>query len=467
MAPPGRRVYCNRTLNLRSLRAIGYDMDYTLVHYRVDEWEARAYSHLRESLGARGWPVRDLEFDPTLFVRGLLVDREQGNIVKANRFGYVKSAFHGTRPMDFDDQRDAYARTLVDPAEERWVSLDTLFSHSEACMYAQLVERLDAGQLPGTLGYADLYDRVRGALDRAHVEGRLKAGILADPARYIEPDPELPLALLDQRQAGRKLLLITNSDWPYTQAVMSHAVGPLPGGGTWRDLFHLVLVAARKPDFFSGRQPLYEVVTDDGLLRPWHGDLAPGRVYAGGDAGRVEATLRASGEEILYVGDHIDSDVRASKSVLRWRTALVLRELEGELAALESFRPDEARLQELMGRKESIEARLSQARLELQRLGGGYGPQGERTTDGIRKEIDGLRADLAALDLDITPLAQASAAVGNPHWGPLLRAGNDKSLLAAQVERSADVYTSRVSNFLFVTPFAYLRSPRGSLPHDS
>ena len=57
--------------------------------------------------------------------------------------------------------------------------------------------------------------------------------------------------------------------------------------------------------------------------------------------------------------------------------------------------------------------------------------------------------------------------MGNPHWGPLLRAGNDKSLLAAQVERSADVYTSRVSNFLFVTPFAYLRSPRGSLPHDS
>mgnify|MGYP002355083439 CR=1 FL=1 len=34
------------------------------------------------------------------------------------------------------------------------------------------------------------------------------------------------------------------------------------------------------------------------------------------------------------------------------------------------------------------------------------------------------------------------------------------------MERYADIYTSRVSNFLFATPFVYLRSPRGSLPHD-
>jgi hypothetical protein len=47
-----------------------------------------------------------------------------------------------------------------------------------------------------------------------------------------------------------------------------------------------------------------------------------------------------------------------------------------------------------------------------------------------------------------------------------MRAGNDKSYLTRQVERYADIYMSRVSNFLFQTPHAYLRSPRGSLPHD-
>ncbi|RZR86013.1 hypothetical protein BHM03_00013109 [Ensete ventricosum] len=30
-----RGIFCSRTLNLRSISAIGYDMDYTLIHYNV------------------------------------------------------------------------------------------------------------------------------------------------------------------------------------------------------------------------------------------------------------------------------------------------------------------------------------------------------------------------------------------------------------------------------------------------
>src|SRR5215813_12080248 len=101
--PPGRHIFCNRTLNLRSIRAIGYDMDYTLVHYHVAEWERRAYDFLKERLLARGWPVRDLEFDPNLVCRGLVVDLDTGNLVKANRFGFIKRAMHGTKVMNFDE----------------------------------------------------------------------------------------------------------------------------------------------------------------------------------------------------------------------------------------------------------------------------------------------------------------------------------------------------------------------------
>ncbi len=62
--PPGRQVFCNRTLNMRGIRAVGYDMDYTLVHYHVTEWERRAYEHVRANFLAQGWPVGELEFDP-------------------------------------------------------------------------------------------------------------------------------------------------------------------------------------------------------------------------------------------------------------------------------------------------------------------------------------------------------------------------------------------------------------------
>ena len=86
--------------------------------------------------------------------------------------------------------------------------------------------------------------------------------------------------------------------------------------------------------------------------------------------------------------------------------------------------------------------------------------------DEIQQRLARIRSDLEALDERIAPLARTAGGIGNPTWGPLLRAGNDKSHLARQVERSADIYTSRVSNFLHTTPFAYLRSSRGSMPHD-
>ncbi|MGD8278758.1 MAG: HAD-IG family 5'-nucleotidase, partial [Gemmatimonadota bacterium] len=304
-----RGLFCNRTLNLRGIRAIGYDMDYTLIHYNVEEWERQAYEHLRRKFLDLAWPVADLEFDPTLMVRGLVIDKELGNVVKANRFGYIKRAYHGTRHLDFEEQRRAYARTIVDLADDRWVFLNTLFALSEGCMYAQLVDRLDRRELPEVMGYADLYDRTRRLIDEAHVEGVLKSEILANPDRYVAVDPDAPLALLDQRRAGKRLLLITNSEWPYTRSLMTYAFDRfLPKGMTWRDLFEIVIVQARKPDFFESRSPAFEIVNEEGLLRPALG-MTAGGAYVGGNAGLVERHLGVNGDQMLYVGDHLFADV--------------------------------------------------------------------------------------------------------------------------------------------------------------
>jgi 5'-nucleotidase len=467
MPPLRRRIFSNRTLNMRSIKAIGYDMDYTLIHYRMEEWERRAYESLKEKLRALEWPVERLSFDPHLVTRGLIIDSELGNIVKANRFGYVIRAFHGTCPVEFERQRTLYARTLVDLAEPRYTFLNTFFSLSEACMYAQLVDLLDAKALPGGLGYEQVYRTIRRLMDEAHMEGELKGAIVANPGPFIEVDEDLALALLDQRAAGKRLMLITNSDWAYSRAMLAYALDPaLPAGTTWRDLFEVIIVSARKPDFFSHSMPLFEIASDEGLLRPCPGGLHQPGIYVGGDAGQVERYLGVSGEEILYVGDHLFVDVHVTKDVLRWRTALILRELEEELDAIEAFRTREAELARLMKEKERLEFALSQARLALQRRDCGYGPTVAESAGKLKGGIAELRQQVMELDTRVAPLAAAGSEVLNRNWGLLMRAGNDKSHFARQVERYADVYTSRVSNFLFETPFMYVRSPRGSLPHD-
>jgi len=466
--PPGRGVFCNRTLNLRAIRAVGFDMDYTLVHYHVDQWERRAYAYLQQKLLELGWPVDDLEFPAGFAMRGLVIDTELGNLVKADRFGYVKRAGHGTRRLGFDEQRQAYARTQVDLAERRWVFLNTFFSLSEASMYAQLVDRLDHGRFgKRVLGYADLWDGVRDALDSTHAEGRLKAEIVQAPEGYVDLDPDLAPALLDLRDAGKRLLLITNSEWPYTKAMMSFALDRfLPRGTTWQSLFDLVIVSARKPEFFSARMPLFEVVSDDGLLRPCvAGPTGPG-AYLGGHAALVEQYLGLSGSEILYIGDHLYTDVRISKDVRRWRTGLIVRELEEELAAVATVREAQERLDTLMAEKARLEFSQAHLRLKVQRVGRTAAGEPRERVGSLESQIGRLRVRTERLDEEIGPIAQAVGSIFNDTWGPLMSAGADRSHLARQLEASADIYTSRVSNLLFQTPFAYLRAPRGRMPHD-
>jgi HAD superfamily 5'-nucleotidase-like hydrolase len=466
--PHERRIFANRTLNLRSIRAIGYDMDYTLVHYRVQMWEERAYTRLKELLADDGWPVAGLEFEPSSVIRGLIIDSELGNIVKANRFGYVMRAAHGTRMMTFEEQRDAYRHTPVELSEARFIFVNTLFSLSETCLYAQLVDLLDRGDLPEVNGYEDLFRRVRTRFDEAHLEGTLKTAIAADPERFIELDPEAPLALVDQKRAGRKLMLISNAEWEYARDIMAFAFDRfLEQGMSWRDLFDLVIVGARKPDFFSRDLPMFRVVDEaEGLLAPVPGPLPGTGAYVGGNAARVEAFLGLSGSQILYVGDHVFADVRMSKSSLRWRTALILRELEDELLAIAKIHDLEDRLAELMAEKEALETRHCAIRLRLQRLTQGYGPQPDRTAADLERELDQVWAGIESLDQQLAPMARTAVEAFNPSWGTPLRSGYDISHLARQVERSADVYTSRVSNFLHATPFAYLRAKRGAMPHD-
>jgi hypothetical protein len=183
----------------------------------------------------------------------------------------------------------------------------------------------------------------------------------------------------------------------------------------------------------------------------------------------VEYHLGLSGDEILYVGDHIFGDVHVSKNVLRWRTALIVRELEHELVSAFDAEPALSELAALMQEKEALEKEHCRYRLLLTRMRGQYGPALpiEADTEAeISLALGKLRSAINLIDDKVGPLAKLASEVGNVHWGPIMWAGNDKSHFARQVERYADVYTSRVSNFTFASPFVYLRSPRGTMPHD-
>lgn len=451
---------------MRSIQAVGLDMDYTLVHYDVEAWERKAYEHARAQLLRRGWPIEKLTFDPEMACLGLVIDLELGNVVKVNRFGHVRRASHGTRQLSRSEYKHAYSETPVELSDDRWSVMDTLFSLSEACLYMQLVDLLEQRKLADVMGYGELYHIVRGALDATHMEGKLKAEIMAAPDKYVVLDEQLPLTLLDLKNAGKSVLLITNSEWEYTQAMMSYAFNRYAPDGDWRNFFDLVVVQARKPSFFSDRSPVFRLMDPSGLCQPEVGKLARGQVYIGGNARLVEDSLGIRGDDILYIGDHIFADVYVSKDLLRWRTGLVVRELEAELAEVSEFEQKQEQLNEWMSQKAAWEFEFSQLRLELQRARQSYGDAPELVEAEHKAAMQSLRTKLVKLDLQVAELARESGRIYSERWGQLMRCGNDKSHLARQVERYADLYMTRVSNLLPYTPFMYYRAARGTMPHD-
>ena len=105
--------------------------DYTLIDYKMELWEERAYYYSKELLRSKGFPVSGLTFDPELVTRGLIVDKLRGNLLKVDRFGYVRRAMHGTRRLTKRELMAEYGRLVVDLRERRWSFLNTLFSVSE------------------------------------------------------------------------------------------------------------------------------------------------------------------------------------------------------------------------------------------------------------------------------------------------------------------------------------------------
>ncbi len=477
---PSRGIFCTRSLDMSTIKCIGYDMDYTLVPYKVEVWEGRAYHYCKEHLRSKGFPVSGLEFTPELVCRGIIIDKEKGNLVKADRFGYVRRAMHGTRRLDADEILREYRGLTIDLRSERWTFTNTLFSVSECCLYAQLVERLDSGELLDKSRppfdarrcstYAQLFDAVSHALFKAHVTSTLKEEVMSEPERFISPDPVNAAVLLEQRGAGKKLALITNSDWTYTQTLMRTCYDPfLPDGMSWTDVFDLVVVSACKPEFFATeRRPVYEIATDEGLFRE-HFRFEQGRRFAGGNAAMLEKAFKLEGEDILYIGDHLFSDVNVAKRGLSWRTALIMQELESEIDGLAKGKRATLELDSLLASHEKHTSLLSrlQSEFTLRAAGGHRSSDGPATRDSVAllADIGALEDAVAALDRTIAPLVAADGDHVNRHWGYMSRAGHlDKSHLMRQVEKYADIYTSRVSNFLPVRR-SLSPPPKRGTPH--
>ncbi len=469
--PRPRQLFVNRNTRMSEIEVVGFDMDYTLGTYRLRRIEELSFAMTLERLiSLAGYPadLADLTYDHHFVMRGLVVDKPYGNLFKSDRFNRVGRCYHGRKPLDGDTWRKLYRDTKFRVAAPRFAWIDTLFALPEASLYAQIIEVLEGHGTP--VDYEKLYEDIRHHIDQVHRDGSLKTRIRAQLEEFVAPAPELGPALHKLRSSGKKLFLLTNSLFDYTDIVMSHVLNArLAEYPSWRNYFDVVVVGAQKPSFFSERAPFFEVDATGTLAAAPPETLERGKVYQGGNLFDFERLVGIGGERVLYVGDHIYGDILRSKKSSLWRTCMIVEELEDELTYTDSRAHDV----ELLAAREMLRARLydelNQRKLQLNLLDkrlakGDLAAETERR--GQKQELEQLRKAAKELNGEIDRLSAELENGYNRYWGLLFKEGNENSRFGEQIEDYACLYTSRVSNFLFYSPMQYFRAPRAAMAHE-
>ena len=455
-------IYINRIINLKKIKAIGFDMDYTLVRYQTEAFECFTHGVLLKKLvEVKGYSdnILSVEFDFNRVIQGLVIEKNKGNILKISRYGKVKMSYHGTKQLTYKEQQDIYANKVIDLNDRNIQSLDTSFSISNGVLFSQLVDLKDQGlDLPS---YEELATDIRYILDLAHADGSLKTEVRNNLEKYIIQDPGVPLLLERYKSFGKKLLVITNSDFAYTKLLLDYTINPyLEDHQSWQDLFDITITLSGKPGFFTSKNRYLNVNVDNGFMTNFEGKIEDG-IYQGGHAGKLQKDLGLDGDEILYLGDHIYGDVVSIKKTFNWRTGMVLGPLAEEIEGLVKTKPIQDTIDELMDQKQVLELKLNQ--LDLKKKENKVKKIDNKEN---KKEVDKLFSEIDNINGEISEQLSKFKSYHNPFWGEMMRAGQEESRFADQMEKYACIYMAKVSDLLENSPKTYFRPHKRILPHE-
>lgn len=479
--PFERRIFANRNLKMRTLEYVGFDMDYTLAPYTQAMEQLQVQLTVERLVEQKGYDPELLnwQYDPNFAIRGLVVDKRLGNIVKMDGHRYISRVFHGTQEMGAEVRRESYSNERIRMSRKRYAIIDTLFAVPEAWIFAKLVDFIDAQpQKRKTKSYRKIWEDVRTTIDRLHADQSLKDIIRQDIGTYVEDDPALADALHRLRQGRKKLFLMTNSYGPYSNAVMTYLLdGKRDDYPRWQDYFDIIVVGAKKPGFFSKREPFLELNANLEPRKKAVRALRPGVIYQGGNILDFEALAEAGGDRVLYVGDHIYGDILRSKKDTAWRTAMIVPELERELRLYEELNDRFERRNELETHRRQIDQELREQDALLRSLrdygsggGGQFSDEEKQAFEHARRiaknTVRRLERALSRCLKEMWTLSTDLEDTFNPNWGMLFKSRAEHSLFGDQVEDFACLYTSRVSNFGQYSPYQYFRTPRDLLPHE-
>uniref|UniRef100_A0A5K3EI21 Cytosolic purine 5'-nucleotidase n=1 Tax=Mesocestoides corti TaxID=53468 RepID=A0A5K3EI21_MESCO len=451
------RIFVNRSLCLDSIRFFGFDMDYTLAQYKSPFYEELAFQILRDRLVEIGYPqeLASFSYEPSFPIRGLWFDTLYGTLLKMDQFGSVLVCLRGLNIVPLNEILGMYPNKFVTYDESRIIIMNTLFDLPKMYILACVIHifhndpkytKVEHGvKLDSVyMSYHSIHEDVDNVVNWMH-QGVLKKRTMENLEKYVEKNPELPLLLDKLRSRGAKVFLLTNSDFTYSQAIMTYMLEEPGESGEvrpWTSYFDFILTDAKKPLFFDAGTILRALDENTGHLSIGHhiGPLQSGKIYSGGSCEVFTQLIGARGKDVLYAGDHIFGDILKSKKKVGWRTFLVVPELTNEIYVWK-------KKSSLFDRLQYLDNKLADAYKDMN-----IETREQPDVANLRKEI---RAVAQEMERSYGLL------------GSIFRSGSRHTFFSAQAMRYADIYSFSCFNLLHY-PLCYMfRAPTMLMPHES
>uniref|UniRef100_UPI00398F0CBA 5'-nucleotidase domain-containing protein 1 n=1 Tax=Pristiophorus japonicus TaxID=55135 RepID=UPI00398F0CBA len=335
--------------SLADCDVIGFDLDHTLCRYNVSSTFALIYDSFAQFLvEQKGYDGELMTVSPDSWdfcFKGLVLDLEDGNLLKLGEDGTVLRASHGTRILTVEEILETYGK------KRKWKHFKTINgTFARSGKYHFYDNYFD---LPGALLCArvvDLLDQNRNVKKYefwkdviASIEYNYKASafkedsgiyfpsVKKDPGKYLLRCSEsLKDWLRRLKNAGKVLLLITSSHSDYCRLLCEHILGE-----DFEEIFDIIITNALKPGFFiqiPQQRPFRTLVNDE--ERESLPSLEQPGWYSQGNWSHLNELLKKiTGKpepKVVYFGDSMRSDIFPAHSYNNCETVLVLEELEVE-----------------------------------------------------------------------------------------------------------------------------------------
>lgn len=135
--------------------------------------------------------------------------------------------------VDSSQVYELYPNKFLQLDESRLYVLNTLFNLPETYLLACLIDFFTnssqyksekTGVKSGNLfmSFKSIFQDVRNAVDWVHLQGDLKSKTIANLEEYVKKDERLPMFLHRIRESGAQVFLLTNSDYCFTDKIMTY-----------------------------------------------------------------------------------------------------------------------------------------------------------------------------------------------------------------------------------------------------